>query len=101
MAVTAEPEPEGERLPGVRQARIDVERTRPGAQPEEPVGEGLPDSAHGGQVQAAGGGAGEVVEVEPGREPEQLERSSGWPARAKSAAWMAGDSELPCAVRGS
>ena len=100
-AVTAEAEPELEGLPGARQARVDVEQPAPGAKTEEAVRERLPHTAHGGEVEAAGGGAGEVVEVEPGGEAEQLEGRSGWRARAKSAAWMAGESELPCAVRGS
>ena len=74
MRLTSEPEPERERLPGAGQARIDVEELAPGAQTEEAVGEGLPHATHRGQVEAAGGGAGEVVEVEPGGEPEQLQR---------------------------
>ncbi len=44
----------------------------------------------------------EVVEVDAGREIAAAPTaSSSRPARANSAAWIAGDSELPWAVRGS
>ncbi len=43
--VTSEAEPEGERLPGVRQARIELEDDVAGTQAEEAVSERLPDPA--------------------------------------------------------
>ena len=73
-----------------------------GAQAEEPVGEGLPHPAHRREVQSPGGGAGQVVEVEAGGHAEQLERPLGLARHGPAARReMAGESELPWAVRGS
>ena len=92
---------EGERRPLARQLRVDVQQVAPGTEPAEPVGQRLPEPAHRGEVKTAGGGAGEIVEVEPGGHAKRHECPIGSPARASRAAWIAGDSELPCAVRGS
>src|SRR5581483_12407681 len=71
---------EGERLPCRGQAGLD--RQDPSgqrAQSGEAAGEGLPEPAEGGEMQPAGGGPGEVVEVEAGRQAEQLQGGLGLP----------------------
>jgi hypothetical protein len=72
-AVAVEAQPQRDLVPGRRQAGVHAERPAGGSQPEEPVGERLPRPAEGGQVQAAGGGPGAVVQVQPAGEPEQLQ----------------------------
>jgi hypothetical protein len=49
---TAEAHPEVERCPRGGKDRIYVQYPRSRTEPGEPEGEGLPQSAHGGQVQA-------------------------------------------------
>ena len=91
-----------ERVPLRRQPRIDEQCVAARPDAREAEGERLPDAAHRRQVETAGGGAGQVVEVDPSGDPQRVERLGGnRPARARSAAWMAGESELPWAVRGS
>ena len=58
-------------------------RSPPGTKPAEPVRQRLPEPAHRGEVKTAGGGAGEIVEVESG----------GHAKRHECTIWLAGASE--------
>ena len=79
-----------------------VERVAGRPDPGEAVHERLPHAAEGRQVQTTRGRVREVVEVDAGRETQRtdglVERG---PRGRRATAWIAGDSELPCAVRGS
>ena len=66
-----------ERRPLAGQPRVDVQHVAAGTEPAEPVGQCLPQPAHRGEMQTTGGGAGEIVEVEPGGDAERHERAIG------------------------
>ena len=61
----------GAPVPG--KAGVDSEDSLVHPHTEKSEGEGLPDAAHGGQVEALRGGAGSIIEVEAGGHSEQLE----------------------------
>ena len=87
--------------PGGREVRIDEERVAGGTDPSEALCEGLPGTAHRGEMETARGRP-----VRSSRSSRAVRRSRATassirPARAKSAAWIPGESELPWAVRGS
>jgi hypothetical protein len=84
-AVTVDSEPkrplvksqrELEGVPFGRQARVDPQPIAVRSDAGEPECECLPKPAHRGQVQSAGGAAGQVVEIQPGRDPQRLLRWS-------------------------
>jgi hypothetical protein len=70
----AETQRELERVPLLRQPRINTQRIAAGPDPAEPEDERLPQPAHRRQMQTAGGGAGQIVEVDPSSDPEGFER---------------------------
>jgi len=58
-----EPHAQFESRPQGRQDRVDVQHASARAQTHESKGESLPRTAHGGKMQALGGGAGQIIEV--------------------------------------
>ena len=102
-ATAAEAHTQLERVQAGHRDRVDRQAPVPRvAGRAKPNASRPPDAAHRRQVQAAGRRLADVVEVDAGREAQQRERlARARPARASSAAWTPGDSELPCAVRGS
>ena len=71
---SAEAKRELERIPFRRQPRIDEQRLAARSDAPEPERERLPQPAHRCQVQATGAAAGQIVEVEPGRDVQRVER---------------------------
>jgi hypothetical protein len=81
--MSAETEREAENGPCLGEAGVDRENAAVAqlrtfsAQAKEPECQRLPYAAHRAQVQPASGRAGEVVEIEPRRHPEEFERPLG------------------------
>lgn len=90
-----------ERVPPGRKPRIDRQRIAGRPEPEKPPRERLPDAAHRGEMEPGRGRAGEVVEIDPAGEPQQLESFGKPPCAGEQRGVHAGESELACAVRGS
>ena len=68
---------------------------------EEAERDCLPYAAHGREVEPAAAGRSEVFEVDVRGEAERFDRFVETVRAANSDAWIPGESELPCAVRGS
>ncbi len=78
-SLTMKPEAQLQCRPLLGEGGIDREGVGLCPQPEEPVGQCLPDAAHGGQMQSPHSGAGQIAEVESRRQPEELEGPFGLP----------------------
>ena len=72
-----------------------------GRSPANPKGKGLPEASHGGEMQARRSGTGQIIEVHTGGETQRIHRLVAFPRPGEQGACVAGDSELPWAVRGS
>ena len=94
--------PQLERRPRSGQDRVHMEHGPAWAEPHEPEGESLPRAAHGGEMQALGRWYPSGHRGPCGRRDAVASTAlSHSPTLASSEAWVAGDSELPWAVRGS
>ena len=91
----AEAQPQLKRLPFPGQPRIDPQDIAAGTHAGESERKRLPQPAHRGEMHSACARPGQVVEIDPGGHLKASTASVSRPARAKSAAWIAGESELP------
>ena len=100
-SAAAESDADVEGRPIRRQMRIDLETSAARSNTGEPQHERVPEATHRRDVQATRRRTGQVLEIDTRGSPQCVERWGKVACPAKSDAWIAGDSELPWAVRGS